>query len=203
MEQVFTISNNCENLDIIKKSKFISLCYNVQNKGQVDNILSTLQKEHKDATHICYAYSLISGEQKFSDDGEPQGTAGMPILNCIKKQNLKNVLVVVVRYFGGIKLGAGGLTRAYTNGASAVLKLAEKRLVINVEKYILTIESNEVNKLERLNNFEAVYSISFNFNVPIQAQIILYSGRLMEVEKLISSYLNKSIKLNFIENLTI
>ena len=79
-------------------------------------------KKYYDATHNCYAYIIDNGNiQKCSDDGEPNGTAGYPILNVIKKKNLTNTFVAVVRYFGGIKLGAGGLTRAYTKACAGVL----------------------------------------------------------------------------------
>jgi len=105
---------------IEKKSKFIGYVFNVTSKEQVDDILKTLKKEHKKATHICYSYIINSDVvlAKACDDGEPSGTAGRPIYNVIEKKGLKNVLVVVVRYFGGIKLGAGGLVRMYTKCAS-------------------------------------------------------------------------------------
>lgn len=106
----------------IKKSKFYGYLYNVNSVKDVAKILEDLKKEHKKATHICYAYKIVDGVEiiKFSDDGEPSGTAGRPMLNVIEKKNLKNVLICVVRYFGGIKLGAGGLVRAYTKCASSL-----------------------------------------------------------------------------------
>ncbi len=109
----------------IKKSKFIGYKFNVDNLSDVTKILEELKKEHKKATHICYAYKIVGENytEKAFDDGEPSGTAGKPILNVINKQNLSNILIVVVRYFGGIKLGAGGLLRAYTKTASETLKL--------------------------------------------------------------------------------
>lgn len=108
---------------IINKSRFIAYSYDLNDISEVDNILSKLKKEHKKATHICYAYvySRDAVREKACDDGEPNGTAGYPILNVIKKKNLTNTLVAVVRYFGGIKLGAGGLTRAYTKATAEVL----------------------------------------------------------------------------------
>lgn len=109
---------------IEKKSKFLGYTYNVTSQSMVDEILQGLKKEHKKCTHICYAYSICSDLvlAKAVDDGEPSGTAGRPILNVIEKKNLKNILVVVVRYFGGIKLGAGGLVRMYTKCASESIK---------------------------------------------------------------------------------
>ena len=105
----------------IKKSKFIAYYYEVTNIEEVTKILIELKKEHKKARHIPYAYK-IDNEIKKSDDKEPSGTSGMPILNIIDKNNLNHVLIAVVRYFGGIKLGAGGLIRAYSNSAKEVIK---------------------------------------------------------------------------------
>lgn len=108
----------------VKKSKFIGYFYKVDNIINVKKTLEGLKKEHKKSTHICYAYKIVGENyaEKAFDDGEPNGTAGKPILNVINKKGLNNVLVVVVRYFGGIKLGAGGLVRAYSKTASEVLK---------------------------------------------------------------------------------
>lgn len=120
---MFTIDRPYENLIEIKKSKFIAYIYPFSDVESVDNQLSILRKQHKDATHICYAYVLSNPNlEKCSDDGEPDGTAGKPILDIIKKNNLTDILLVVVRYFGGIKLGAGGLVRAYSGAGSEVLK---------------------------------------------------------------------------------
>lgn len=107
----------------IKKSKFIGYAYRVTSEAQAKDILSTLAQSHKKATHICYAYTLCDDGvvERCSDDGEPSGTAGRPILNVIKHKNARDTLVVVVRYFGGVKLGAGGLLRAYTKCASMTL----------------------------------------------------------------------------------
>lgn len=106
----------------IKKSKFIGYYYQVDTIDEIDIILSDLKKEHKKARHIPYAYK-INGQIKKSDDKEPSGTAGMPILNVIDKNDLNHVLIVIVRYFGGIKLGAGGLIRAYSNTAKECIKI--------------------------------------------------------------------------------
>ena len=108
----------------INKSRFIAYKVELSSLEQVKQVLENLKKEHKKARHICYGY-VFKGDvisEKCSDDGEPGGTAGYPILNVIKKKNLTNTMVAVVRYFGGIKLGAGGLTRAYTKATAEVLK---------------------------------------------------------------------------------
>ena len=105
----------------IKKSKFIAYYFEVYTKEEVINVLNDLKKEHKKAKHIPYAYK-IDNDIKKTDDKEPSGTSGMPILNIIEKNNLNHTLIAVVRYFGGIKLGAGGLIRAYSNAAKEVIK---------------------------------------------------------------------------------
>lgn len=116
-----SFDNSVEMLE--KKSRFIGYKLLCQSVEEVNGALNFLKQEHKKSTHICYAYSLKSPFlEKAVDDGEPSSTAGKPILSVIQKKKLSNVCVFVVRYFGGIKLGAGGLVRAYTKVASEVLK---------------------------------------------------------------------------------
>ena len=107
----------------IKKSRFINLVFHIEAEAEAEAILAEIRKKHYKATHVCWAYVLNTNprRQKASDDGEPSGTAGKPILEIIDHRDLKDVLVVVIRYFGGIKLGTGGLIRAYGGGASDVL----------------------------------------------------------------------------------
>lgn len=109
----------------IKKSKFISYYFEISNKDEIDEILTELKKEHRKARHLPYAYKFGNNIKK-SDDKEPSNTAGGPILNIIEKNNLDNCLIVIVRYFGGIKLGAGGLIRAYSNSAKEAIIFNEK-----------------------------------------------------------------------------
>ncbi len=106
----------------INKSKFYGYKFELSGLFDVENILQNLKKQHKKASHICYAYvyNRECVREKACDDGEPNGTAGYPILNVIKLKKAQNCFVAVVRYFGGIKLGAGGLTRAYTKTAAAL-----------------------------------------------------------------------------------
>ena len=105
----------------IKKSKFIGLYFKVNNKNEIDNILNCIYKEHKKARHFPYAYKIDTLIKK-TDDKEPSGTAGTPIYNVIERNNLNNCLIIIVRYFGGIKLGSGGLLRAYSKTANELIK---------------------------------------------------------------------------------
>lgn len=114
---MLSIKDNIINEVIIKKSKFITYLYRVDDIDGVNTYLDFLNNEYKDATHICYAY-IIDNIKRFSDNGEPGGTAGMPILGVLENKKLDHILCCVVRYFGGIKLGANGLVRAYSSSCS-------------------------------------------------------------------------------------
>lgn len=115
-----SVKNN-EHTIIIKNSKFICLIYKVDNIDEINKILNEMRIKYYDATHCCYAY-IIDNIKKESDDGEPSGTAGIPMLQVLEKNNLNHVLCIVIRYFGKIKLGAGGLVRAYTKSVTEALK---------------------------------------------------------------------------------
>ena len=111
-----------------KKSSFIANIYNVESKEEAEEKIKQIKKKYYDAKHHCFAFSIIEENgitQKSSDDGEPSGTAGAPILNIIKSNNLQNVVIIVTRYFGGILLGTGGLTRAYSEAAGKVVEQSE------------------------------------------------------------------------------
>ena len=110
-----------ESMYEIKKSKFYAFRYEVDTIEEINHILQEIKKNHKKAKHVVYAYKIDGIEKKY-DDGEPSGTAGLPLYNIINKKNLNHILIVVVRYFGGIKLGAGGLLRAYNTAGSEVTK---------------------------------------------------------------------------------
>lgn len=116
---------------VIQKSRFIGRCFPVSNEGEAQARLDRIRKQHWDATHNCYAYIVGENGQtaRFSDDGEPGGTAGMPMLDVLKKRGLRDVLVVATRYFGGVLLGAGGLVRAYTKTASEAAESSGIRLM--------------------------------------------------------------------------
>lgn len=119
-----TINKNLTNEIIIKNSKFICCLIKLNSDSNIDEILENLKNKYPKATHYCYGYRK-NNEEYSNDDKEPTGTAGPPILNVLKKEHLNNILCVVIRYFGGIKLGAGGLVRAYTKSVTECLKNEE------------------------------------------------------------------------------
>lgn len=121
---MLSIKNSVSSELVINKSKFITFLFRVDTIDDINNFIADLRCKYKDSTHICFAY-ILDSVKRFNDDGEPGGTAGMPILGVLESKNLNHVLCCVVRYFGGTKLGAGGLVRAYSNSCSQVLELAE------------------------------------------------------------------------------
>ena len=129
-----------------EKSKFIGLIFKVNDEEEIKDILNDVQKLHPYATHICYAY-LLPNKMKYSDDGEPSGTAGLPILEVLQKNDLNYCLGVVVRYFGGIKLGANGLVRAYTKAISDTINSNIKDLEYG---YLISI-TEDYSKEKELN----------------------------------------------------
>jgi len=121
-----TIRENASVEIIINKSRFIGQCFQVSEEAQAQKILEAIRKRYWDATHNCFAYSIgdMGTCARYSDDGEPGGTAGLPMMEAVKQKGLTNLLVVVTRYFGGILLGAGGLVRAYSRTASEAMEAA-------------------------------------------------------------------------------
>jgi len=161
---MFTIEKKIENEIIINKSKFITYLYKVNNIDEINNILDNLKKEYKDATHHCYSY-VIGNIKRFNDDGEPSHTAGMPMLNVLENKKLDNVLAVVIRYFGGIKLGAGGLVRAYTNSVSEAVNKANIIPIIKEYKIRIEFDYNNVNNINYiLKDYKITYK-EFDENI--------------------------------------
>ena len=111
-----------------KKSRFIGRVWPVETEEEALEKIQEMKKKHYDATHNCWAYIIKDGAVRFSDDGEPGGTAGMPMLQVLQREGLHNIVCVVTRYFGGILLGAGGLVRAYTKGAKIAVDAAGKSM---------------------------------------------------------------------------
>jgi uncharacterized YigZ family protein len=135
---------------IIKKSRFIGHAKPVESEEEAAHFIEAIKKEHKTATHNCSAYVIGDRDQiqKQSDDGEPSGTAGMPILEVIKHQGLKNIAIVVTRYYGGIMLGAGGLIRAYTDGAVVGIEAAQPVYKVNHQRVMIEVDYTWYGKIE-------------------------------------------------------
>ena len=128
MEEYLVPTQFGEDVFIEKKSRFIGRVWPVESEEEALEKIQQMRKQHYDATHNCWAYIIKDGAVRFSDDGEPGGTAGMPMLQVLQREGLFNIVCVVTRYFGGILLGAGGLVRAYTKGAKIAVDAAGKSM---------------------------------------------------------------------------
>ncbi|MCU7556302.1 YigZ family protein [Macrococcus capreoli] len=150
MQNYITIKQDVVNEVIINKSRFITYLYKIENENEAKEKIAEIKKQHKDANHNCSAYTIGDQHQiqKANDDGEPSGTAGVPMLEALKKNDVHNTLAIVTRYFGGIKLGTGGLIRAYQGGVSDAIKVAGKVIIKNALKYHVTINYDQTGKFE-------------------------------------------------------
>lgn len=135
---------------IVNKSRFIGYGCPVETEEEALKFLNEIRTKHKDATHNCYAYIIGSnmGIMRYSDDGEPGGTAGLPIIEVLKARGVTNCVVVVTRYFGGILLGAGGLVRAYSQGAAAAVNACGVGVIHPTARYIMEIPYPALGRVE-------------------------------------------------------
>ncbi len=146
-----TILKNNTSEIVEKKSKFIANVFHIESREEAEEKIKEIKKKYYDARHNCSAYRVFNEEiiiEKSSDDGEPSGTAGGPMLNILKNNNLCNVLVVVTRYFGGILLGTGGLVRAYSDATLKVIDESEKLEICQGKEYEIKVDYNNLESLK-------------------------------------------------------
>lgn len=158
-----SIKEITEHTLIIKKSEFICTLIPLNDENKINETIDFYKEKYKDATHNCVAY-LVGTKERANDDGEPSGTAGLPMLNVLKKQELSNIIAIVTRYFGGIKLGAGGLTRAYSQAVAETLKeanIVEKNLI---DVYDVSLDYSFTKKFEHLLKVNAIDCINKEYS---------------------------------------
>lgn len=178
-----SINNNIENEIIIERSKFITKLFKVNTEEEAKNILNNLNKKYSDSTHICYSY-IVGNIKRFNDDGEPGGTAGMPILNVLENNNLNYILAVVIRYFGGIKLGAGGLVRAYSNSISECLKLVDIKELVDGYKIEINFNYNNVEQINYI--LKDLEIVNKNFDNTITYEFLVSKEELSNIQNKLS-----------------
>lgn len=165
-----TIKNNIKDELVIKNSKFITNVFKLNNTSDINFYLNKINNEYSDATHNCYAY-IYENTKKCSDDNEPSGTAGIPMLQVLEKKDLSNILVVVTRYFGGIKLGAGGLVRAYTNSVTNALENVEIIELIKGKNVDIVFNYDNVKKIDYLLKDKSILNKEFNDTIKYNLNI--------------------------------
>jgi uncharacterized YigZ family protein len=185
MRDFITIDKNVQAEIVEKKSKFIANLLKVQSQEEAENIIKEIKKKYHDARHNCIAYRVMEGEiivEKSSDDGEPSGTAGAPMLNILQKNNLVNVVVVVTRYFGGILLGTGGLSRAYSEALQKAIEqsdIIEKCIGYEVE-VILDYNNFEIFKYYCKNNSINIVNVEYLENIICRIELDMKTKQKLE-----------------------
>lgn len=155
MKEYVTIAQRAEDDFFERKSQFIGYIAPVSTEEEALAFLAEIRAKHRDARHNCFAYILQNGVKRASDDGEPQGTAGVPIMEVVEREGLTDVIVVVTRYFGGILLGAGGLVRAYAHAAKLAVDAAQRKVM---SPAVLVEMQMDYNQYGRINNVLSKYT---------------------------------------------
>lgn len=202
MKEFDTIEENIIEEIVEKKSKFIANLICVETVEDAENTIKSIKKKYFDARHNCIAYRIVANGsiiEKSSDDGEPSGTAGAPMLNILQKNNLANVLIVVTRYFGGILLGTGGLVRAYSESLQKAIKSSKKITMTFGEelKVILGYNNFENFKYYCKNNNIYIKKVNYGENIVCNIQLEVETK-----QKLMNDFETKKVILIDIKQLS-
>lgn len=196
MDRIYTISKDFRQEIVIEKSRFICSLKKVNSEEEAQDFIRQIKKEYWDATHNCSAYLVNELAQRSSDDGEPSGTAGIPMLEVLRKNQLTGTCAVVTRYFGGIKLGAGGLVRAYSGSVAGAIKacgLAEKVLM---SYFSFNYDTAAVGKILNVLYQQQLFQVA-DVEYDLRAKVILLmrDEQKAEAEAWLTDKLNKRIEL--------
>lgn len=185
MKKYMTLKNYGEDSFEEKKSEFIGYAKRVTTEEEAKEFVAEIKNQHKTARHNCYAYIIGEnmGIQRYSDDGEPQGTAGIPILEVIKKNELTDCAVVVTRYFGGVLLGTGGLTRAYTKGAVIAIEAGGIVEKVRGKRVVVDVEYDLYGKLQYICGQNNWHIEDSEFSDRVKIYILAEEGTIEQIEK--------------------
>lgn len=201
MDEFITIENDVTSEFTEKKSKFIGNLFYVESSEEAEEVIKKTKKKYFDAKHNCIAYRVVEDGQiveRFSDDGEPSGTAGAPMLNILQKNNLVNVLIVVTRYFGGILLGTGGLVRAYQNSLLLSIEKSNKVTKCLGEYLEVTLDYSDFDSFKYYCKNNKINIIETSYQENIICKIELEEDRKV---KLMDDFETKKINLTNIKEL--
>ena len=178
-----------------KKSRFISYVYHVEDEENIEKLIKEVRRKYHDARHVCFAWRIIKDGQvieRASDDGEPSGTAGAPMLSILKKENLCNILILVIRYFGGILLGTGGLVRAYSEATQKVIEKSEIVIMTNGVEIEVKLEYSNLDifKYYCKNNDINIINIQYLNDIIIKVEMETYVK-----DKMLKEFETKTLKI--------
>lgn len=195
MENFKTILQN-ETAEVLeKKSRFISYVYHVEDEENIEKLIKEMRRKYHDARHVCFAWRIIKDGQvieRASDDGEPSGTAGAPMLSILKKENLCNILILVIRYFGGILLGTGGLVRAYSEATQKVIEKSKIVIMTNGVEIEVKLEYSNLDifKYYCKNNDINIINIQYLDDIIIKVEMETYVK-----DKMLKEFETKTLKI--------
>lgn len=201
MKNFISIKENVQTEIVVKKSKFICNLIKIESQEEAEEYIKKIKRKYYDARHNCVAYRVIENEQvveKSSDDGEPSGTAGGPMLNILQKNNLCNVLVIVTRYFGGILLGTGGLVRAYSEATTRAIENSERVEMVYGVQMQAKIEYSEYEKFKYYCQKNNIKIESSEYGQDIICKIELEND---VKEKLINDFTTKNVILKELDQI--
>ena len=172
-KRILTVMGRTESEKVIERSKFLTYSAHVENEEEARAFVAEIRSKHSLATHVCYAFiaDKVGNLQRFSDDGEPQGTAGVPILEVLKNKKLFETAVAVVRYFGGIKLGAGGLVRAYSSSAAENLDGADIRALEMCQEQFLSVDYSGIDSVQKYLSTHLCSLLSSDYGAKVTFQV--------------------------------
>ncbi|MBU0472889.1 MAG: YigZ family protein [Bacteroidetes bacterium] len=200
MDKINTISKNSQFQFKEKGSLFIGYLFPIQNHEEAESILADVRKKHYDATHNCYAYKFIDDESfKYSDDGEPNGTAGIRIFNAIKHFNLSNVLIISTRYFGGTKLGVGPLGKAYYNSAIGAIENADIVVKENYSKILIDFGYDYISDVHHFINTYKAQNINNLFDKNPLIECLIKPEFIQKLGENLISVSNGKIEIKILE----
>lgn len=187
---LYTIKYNIDKEIIVEKSRFIVKLIKINDEQNISDILKKIKIEYKDADHYCYGY-IINDIKRFNDDKEPNGTAGIPILETLVKNKLTNILCVIIRYFGGIKLGASRLGRTYGLAVREAIKISNLAIIIPSKKIVITFNYNDTKKIDYILNNIIIYDKKYDIDISYYCNI--ENDKLDEIKKELNLILNVEI----------
>lgn len=194
---MYTIRQDWQSETVIEKSRFICTLKKVSTEAEAHDFIKAIKKQYWDATHNCSAYIVDEKAQRSSDDGEPSGTAGIPMLEVLRKNELFGVAAVVTRYFGGIKLGAGGLVRAYTGSVANAVKEVGLAQQVKMTVYALSAAPAEAGRIMNILYNQNIFKVA-DAEYAERVRIMLYmpAEKLGEAEAWLTEALNKQTTLD-------